>query len=190
MEIHMSNNTENKFEPGAYKILAGRIATALAAGKEKGKAATKDRESAWGLFKSAIKFAADNGHTPEQMREGLGVYCLLAGIPQGTVNGYITDVTSMAVDVEAGRLSLVQVQEMSRADARKRYMDADKRAALEARKALADATEDWSAEQILALVALASEARIEAAPSQTNKGSTVASTPDRVQEAPKLASNG
>jgi hypothetical protein len=186
----MNDNTKREFEPGQYKILAGRIATALAAGKDKAKGATKDRESAWGLFKSAIKFAADNGHTPEQMREGLGVYCLLAGIPQGTVNGYITVTEQLAIDYNAGKLDSAKLADMSIADARDRYLDADKRAAKEAKAALLEVVKEWTGPQIRTLLELASEAVVAAAPSQTNKGAVTVPTPDRVQEPVKLLANG
>jgi hypothetical protein len=140
-----------------YAALASHLATALAGAKIQADAAKSAKTGTWAGFKSAVVIGRDNGHSASVMRTGLEVACVDAGIPSGSFRGYISTVESLAADVFAGELSMAELEAISVKDARERYMDADKKAVLDARAKLNEATKGWNAEQLLLLASIAAE---------------------------------
>lgn len=137
-----------------YNALAASIATATSANKVTADGLKAAKLNVWDAFKSAIGIAVEAGHNAAQMRAGLEISCVNAGVPAGTFRGYVSTVESLALDLFTGEIDAGTVAEISVKDARERYMDADKRILNEARAKLRERVKDWDAEQIGLLILL------------------------------------
>ena len=139
---------------GPYADTAKHIAAAVAASKASSDEATGRRKSVFASFKEAIPAAQTAGHSTDQMAEGLSLACAEAGVPSGTFRGYVSTVKNLMADVQAGKLTMAEVTEISVADARKRYKPeptAEEKAKTEATNRLNAAMKEWNAEQIALL---------------------------------------
>jgi hypothetical protein len=160
-----------------YLALAQGLAVALAGAKVQTDAAKKAKSGTWAGFKSAIAIARESGHSASVMRTGLEVACVEAGIPAGSFRGYISTIESLAAEVIGGTMTTAEVEAISVKDARARYMPEDKKALAAAHAKLAETVKDWTAEQILLLVEIAT-ADTASEDADTDTASDEAETPE------------
>lgn len=75
----------------------------------------------WGGFKQALALGMAAGHTASNINVGLKVACEEAKIPSGSFRSYGPTLGNMYAEIIAGTLTLSEAENMSIADARKRY---------------------------------------------------------------------
>lgn len=136
-----------------YKALCSELSAITKAQQERAEAARRDRTSLWDTFKKALAIAANSGHSVESMRMGLEMACNEAEIPGGSFRSYVNTLGMLYNDVLKGTLPLEQATGLSIGDARARYRVVSPVDKL--RRELVQVTQEWTAEQLAALINLA-----------------------------------
>lgn len=136
-----------------YKALCGELSAIAHAQAARDAASRRDRATLWDTFKKALNIAANSGHSVESMRMGLELACSEAGIPGGSFRSYVNTLGQLFEDVLRARITVEEATALSISDARARYRvitPVDK-----VRRALAEATRDWNANELSALLNVA-----------------------------------
>lgn len=140
-----------------YNTLAASLATALAGAKVATERAKGEKVTVWDSFKAAIVVATEQGHAPDVMRSGLEIACEEAGIPSGSFRGYVSTIVSLYGDCVDGNLEWSDVEAISVADARKRYVSEEKAVLLALKERLSAATSKLSLDDLITVVEAAED---------------------------------
>lgn len=104
-----------------YAELAMELAKGFKKVKGLNDALTTAKGGLWGGFKQALSIGMASDHNVSNIKAGLAVACEEAKIPSGSYRGYVGTIGHMYNELVTGTLTLSEAEQLSVADARKRY---------------------------------------------------------------------